>query len=499
MEIITSSLIPLHGAASTMIGGRPENQDDIGWTETPLGFLLVVCDGMGGGPGGKTASYIVKQVMIRTILDCSPEADRSEVMQIAVSNANEALENKMAEVPSLRGMGSTVVALLVNKESAIVAHLGDSRAYRLAGSKVLFRTNDHSLVGELVRSHALTEEQARVSPQSNVITRALGSTNNHVAEIDEVPFRKGDRFVLCTDGVWGIMPHTDLIMRLGVHIDPGALVDNLQAEIDRTGASVDDRNHDNHTLAIVEMEFDSKIKDKMSKLHQIIFATLSALLLASLIGNIVLLTKTINSPHQPQYVYIPSESGHSTDLPSSQNAQTHSDTQSYQLLIDSLFKQNVSLKEEISELKSQNDSLSTALKLKDQKIATSTTKNEGQKTENENASNAEPSTPLEIVDKILELYNLSAQAQDTDSKKLIKNLTDYRQQIEELLNKLNPGLNPQPKQIIKILPQVNIIEKRIDNISKDGYYRPTKYYINELSRSKKKVEELKKNISKKSK
>ena len=97
-----------------MIGGRPENQDDIGWVDTPLGFLLVVCDGMGGGPGGRTASYIVKHVVMRTILSSSPQSDSEEAVRKAVINANDVLAKKMAESPALRGMGSTLVAIFIS-------------------------------------------------------------------------------------------------------------------------------------------------------------------------------------------------------------------------------------------------------------------------------------------------------------------------------------------------------------------------------------------------
>ena len=91
---ITSRIVPLQGVANSMQGGRPENQDDWGFVDTPLGFLLVVCDGMGGGPGGKTASYIAKNVLIGALMECSPQASRIDAMKMAVSKANDALYQK---------------------------------------------------------------------------------------------------------------------------------------------------------------------------------------------------------------------------------------------------------------------------------------------------------------------------------------------------------------------------------------------------------------------
>ena len=292
---VTSRIVSLQGVVCSRQGGRPENQDDWGIFDTPLGCLLIVCDGMGGGPGGKTASYIVTQVIASTLLACSPQTSRTDALKMAVSKANDALYQKMYETPSLQGMGSTMVAILINAYSIVVAHLGDSRCYRISRGRVFFRTDDHSLVGELVRNKAMTEEQARVSPQSNVITRGLGNTNNHVAEITEIPYLKGDRLILCTDGVWGIMPHDQLVQRLTSQQDLNSLVSNLSAEIDQRGFA-EGGHHDNHTLVVVEMNSDSVLKDKMSKYIKIILGILSTLLVVSVIVNIVCFNKIDEMP-----------------------------------------------------------------------------------------------------------------------------------------------------------------------------------------------------------
>ena len=263
MNIIKSDIVSLHGVANSMIGGRQENQDDMAYLDTPLGFLIIVCDGMGGGPGGKTASYIVKHEIAKTLCECSPHASREHMLKMAVANAHQALEDKVKDNPSLIGMGATFVAVLLNSQSALIAHAGDSRFYRLHGKKCLFRTQDHSLVAELVRKKVMTEEDARRSPQSNVITRGLGATNNHVPEIDEIPFKKGDRFVLCTDGVWGVMQHQELIKALTKPIDLQNLLANLSAQIDNIGFS-NGGGHDNHTIAIFELEKNSQRKDSIS-------------------------------------------------------------------------------------------------------------------------------------------------------------------------------------------------------------------------------------------
>lgn len=282
MNQIQSQKCNLFGIAISKQGGRPENQDDLGWADTPLGFVLVVCDGMGGGPGGKTASCIAKNVFLQAIANSSQQASRAEVLKRAISGANEALYQKMEEMPNLRGMGSTLVAILINEQSSFVVHLGDSRCYQVRKGHIVFRTKDHSLVEGLVQNKAMTEEQARVSPQSNIIMRGLGNTSNHTPEIEEIPYCKGDRFILCTDGVWGIMPHGELAKRLTSVQDIGSLTKNLSAEIDQRGLAAGG-HYDNHTLAVIEIRTNSILKDKMNKQAKIIIGILTILLVLTLL------------------------------------------------------------------------------------------------------------------------------------------------------------------------------------------------------------------------
>ena len=262
MFILQSNIIPLLGIAETKQGGRTENQDDMGFVETPLGFLLVICDGMGGGPGGKTASYIAKYEIMKSLCECDPQMLRSSALRMAIGKANDALADKVRQVPALAGMGATLVAILINRQSAVIAHVGDSRCYRIHKKQMVFCTQDHSLVGELVRKKVLTPEQARTSPQSNVVSRNLGHPVNNLPQIDEVPFKKGDRFVLCTDGVWTAMPHEMLLKRLVAKDAIKKIVGNLSLEIDQIGFSKGG-HHDNHTLGVIELQCDSLMKDKM--------------------------------------------------------------------------------------------------------------------------------------------------------------------------------------------------------------------------------------------
>ena len=273
--------------AESRIGGRQENQDSYGWKDTKLGYLVTVCDGMGGGPGGKTASTIAVEEIIAGIADSIGDEAVPNVIIKAIRRANMAIIERGNEVPALAGMGSTATVLLVNEKSAFIAHVGDSRVYQLRGHNKVFRTFDHSLVFDMVSQGVITEEQARLSAQSNVITRALGVKPDVEVEIHEVAYEKGDRFVLCSDGIHGTMPENELLkMFTAKNAKLGVTTDNIAASVDNLGRS-GGGGHDNLTLAIVEMNINSKKKAKMSKQTKYIIGCLVALFAISLSLNMI--------------------------------------------------------------------------------------------------------------------------------------------------------------------------------------------------------------------
>ncbi len=294
-EIKTESPVIVNGFAESRIGGRSENQDSLGWADTPFGFLLTVCDGMGGGPGGKTASSIA----VKEIIDGVKEADHQEevanILIKAIRRANMAILNQANEQPNLQGMGSTCTVLLINQKSATIAHVGDSRVYQFRGSRKIFRTFDHSMVFDLVKQKVLTEEQARLSAQSNVITRALGIKHDLEVEISERPYEKGDRFLLCTDGIHGAIEEKELI-KWAVNRKPslGSLVDDISTEIDNVGRNAGG-GHDNLTLAMVETKMNSIKKETMSNKIKQLLGVIGTLCVVSIAFNIFLALNNSNS------------------------------------------------------------------------------------------------------------------------------------------------------------------------------------------------------------
>ncbi len=286
-KIYSSDISILTAFAESRIGGRPENQDSYGWKKTKLGYLVAVCDGMGGGPGGKTASTIAVQEILEGVSEAMGDEAVANVIIKAIRRANMSIIEKGNENTALKGMGSTATVLLLSEKSAFVAHVGDSRVYQLRGQSKVFRTFDHSMVFEMVAQGVITEEQARLSAQSNVITRALGIQPDVEVEVHEVPYERGDRFVLCTDGIHGTMPEKDLIKMLSDKKRKlGAMVDDVATYVDNLGRS-SGGGHDNLTLAVVEMNINSKMKTKMTRQAKTIIGGLLALIIISVILNFV--------------------------------------------------------------------------------------------------------------------------------------------------------------------------------------------------------------------
>ncbi|MBR1514444.1 MAG: serine/threonine-protein phosphatase [Bacteroidales bacterium] len=277
--------LPFVGYGESRQGGRSENQDSFGYADTKFGLLVTVCDGMGGGPCGKTASSIAVKEIIDGVMEARDDETPSNVLLKAIHRANLALLAAVEDNPKLRGMGTTCTALLINQESAIVAHVGDSRVYQLRHGRKVFRTFDHSLVFGLVKEKVITEEQARLSDQSNIITRALGLDAKLEIDLAERVYEKGDRFMLCTDGIHGTMPEKQLIEMVSKGKNIGQTVDNIATQVDGGGRR-NGGGHDNLTLALIETQKNSIVKEKMSTRNKTILVVIAALLLVSFVGNI---------------------------------------------------------------------------------------------------------------------------------------------------------------------------------------------------------------------
>ncbi len=178
--------------------------------------LYVVCDGMGGHQAGEVASMSAVQVIETVHHKLTAEIlgdDRLEIPKAlpesgnlllrAVRLANRAIYNKAATTPAMAGMGTTVVGIAFEGNMMSVAHVGDSRAYRLDAKKLTPLTNDHSWVSEMQATHNISQEEAESLVGRNVITRALGVRDTVEVDYRLIQVEPGQTFILCSDGLCG--------------------------------------------------------------------------------------------------------------------------------------------------------------------------------------------------------------------------------------------------------------------------------------------------------
>lgn len=168
-------------------------------------YLLVVCDGMGGHFGGKTASSTAVDVIAKTFFSQIGLHTPDQALKNSVVEANRAVWEKAQSDPQLNGMGTTAVVLVTDSCVAHVAHVGDSRCYRIRKNAMTRMTKDHSNVQRMVDAGMLTAEEARSHPSSNILYRCLGQSPTVDVDVQgHIQVLAGDRFLLCSDGLHGM-------------------------------------------------------------------------------------------------------------------------------------------------------------------------------------------------------------------------------------------------------------------------------------------------------
>lgn len=268
----------LDGYLESRIGGRAENQDACGFSDTPVGALVVVCDGMGGMQGGSVASSVAVKTIISCFSDVTKEDDPLELIKTAVSSANTAILEAASADPNLEGMGTTLVLVLINEDCAYVVSIGDSRVYQLRSKKKVFRTEDDSVVFQLVKTKTITEEEARTSKSSNIITKALGISKDLEYDIHPLSYRKRDRFVLCTDGYWNSMPEAELLQMINRKGELSRLFESALNKVEKIGKENNPDCFDNYTAAVFDVGVNSK-KSASNSIKRIVISVICCILL----------------------------------------------------------------------------------------------------------------------------------------------------------------------------------------------------------------------------
>lgn len=237
--------------AKTDIGRkRSMNQDSLFCSETPLGNLpnlFVVADGMGGHSAGDYASSCAVRTIENEVM-LNEETEPIKIMKQAIEAANTEVYKKAESDPAYSGMGTTVVMGTIIDDVLYIANVGDSRLY-LIDDEITQITKDHSYVEEMVQSGKLTEEEARVHPDKNIITRAVGVLDSVVPDFFEVDVREDDRILLCSDGLSNMVTDEEIFKIVREEGDLGDHTDKLIKLANHNGGK------DNITVILVDPFF----------------------------------------------------------------------------------------------------------------------------------------------------------------------------------------------------------------------------------------------------
>ena len=199
--------------AVTEQGRRDSNEDSFFKYSNDNFYGGLIADGMGGHNKGDMASRLAADVIKDYIMShFSPDMDSfdvSELMRTAIVKANDRIYQIALKNPICLGMGTTVTMAMVFEKSLITAHVGDSRAYLINETGIERITRDHSYVRELVERGVISEEEAKIHPKRNCITRAVGTERSIVVDIN-VRNYKGETVVLCSDGLWAFVSDDEM-------------------------------------------------------------------------------------------------------------------------------------------------------------------------------------------------------------------------------------------------------------------------------------------------
>lgn len=232
----------LRSAGRTDVGRARERNEDA-WFSGKTVFA--VADGLGGHRAGEVASELALE-SIRALDDSDPKKAANHIAD-AVRKGNRAVHSRSSGDPELKGMGTTLTAVAVHDGIAHLAHVGDSRCYLIRNGSISQLSRDHTLVARMVAEGKLSQEQAEAHPQRSVLTRALGAERDVDVQTQNVVLTKGDRLLLCSDGLSGVMTDEDLLRYAAAGDDLDTICGELIDEANRRGGP------DNITVVLVEV------------------------------------------------------------------------------------------------------------------------------------------------------------------------------------------------------------------------------------------------------
>ena len=244
---MATALVHYTAAAASDRGLRRASNEDAFGISVEHGVFLV-CDGMGGAAAGEIASALAVDEMLRMLTSRAEAAPMVQAAQEAILIANEAIFSLSQRDQNLRGMGTTLVGLLVEERHVLALNVGDSRCYLMRNGKLLQVTEDHSFVDEQVRLGHMTREQALRSNFRSVITRALGTQSQVQPDMFQLEAEPGDLFLLCSDGLTRELTDSAIESLLGVDLPLEGLCASLVSAANQAGG------HDNITCVLARAE-----------------------------------------------------------------------------------------------------------------------------------------------------------------------------------------------------------------------------------------------------
>ena len=241
---------------------RQDNEDAV--FVLPDRNLYMVADGVGGQNNGELASrtavgYMAQFAALHPVAMVREGAALKQYFMSLLSGANELIFGKAYSEPGSTGMATTAVICYLRDDTAYVVNVGDSRAYLLRDGELTQVTEDHSMVADMVRKGVLTEEQAACHPMRNYITRAVGTEENIEIDISVHDRKNHDRWLICSDGMYGMVPKNELLQLMSTDNLEEAATRMLQAALDGGGK-------DNITIVLVD---DKTVFESEQKTDQI--------------------------------------------------------------------------------------------------------------------------------------------------------------------------------------------------------------------------------------
>ena len=249
---------------------RDHNEDSL--VVTPP--LFAVADGMGGHAAGEVAS----EIAVNVLAERAPAHPDSEALGRAVEEANRAVIRAAHEGRGREGMGTTMTAAMLEGERLIIAQVGDSRAYLLHQGKLQQLTRDHSLMADMIEAGQLTPEEARSHPNRSVITRALGSDPHTQPDLYEINVETGDRLLICSDGLSGMVCDNEIESTLARVRDPQRCASQLVNEAIANGG------HDNVTVIVADVTGFAEVRRKKMARKTKLSIALVLVLFAAIVG-----------------------------------------------------------------------------------------------------------------------------------------------------------------------------------------------------------------------